>query len=48
LTGHEFLDSVHGPENWRKTKAGADKLSWFYIKLLGKVASGFVRARLRS
>jgi hypothetical protein len=43
--GHEFLDTVRDPEIWRKTKAGADKLGSWTIKLLAEVAAGFVRAK---
>jgi hypothetical protein len=43
--GHEFLDTVRDPEIWRKTKSGAEKLGSWTIKLLGEMASGFIRMR---
>lgn len=43
--GHEFLDEVRDPEIWRKTKEGADKVGSWSIKLIGEIASGFVRAK---
>ena len=43
--GHEFLDTVRDPEIWQKTKAGAEKLGSWTIKLLADVATGFVRAK---
>lgn len=43
--GHEFIESVRDPEIWKKTKAGAEKVGTWSIKLLGEMASGFVRAK---
>lgn len=43
--GHEFLDTVRDPEIWRRTKSGAEKLGSWSIKLLGEMASGFIRMR---
>lgn len=43
--GHEFLDSVRDPEIWRKTKDGATKVGSWSLKLLGEMATGFVRAK---
>lgn len=43
--GHEFIDEIRDPEIWRKTKEGADKVGSWSIKLLGELASGFVRAK---
>lgn len=43
--GHEFIDEIRDPEIWRKTKEGADKVGSWSIKLLGEIASGFVRAK---
>lgn len=43
--GHEFIDEVRDEEIWRKTKEGAEKVGSWSIKLLGEIASGFVRAK---
>jgi len=43
--GHEFLDTVRDPEIWRKTKAGAEKLGSWTIKLLADMATGYVRVK---
>lgn len=43
--GHEFLDKIRDPEIWQKTKSGAERLGSWSIKLLGELASGFVRAK---
>ncbi|MFU7529179.1 DUF2513 domain-containing protein [Qipengyuania sp. ASV99] len=43
--GHEFLDKVRDPEIWRKTKEGATKLNSWGVKLIGEMASGYIRAK---
>ncbi|MEE4288434.1 MAG: DUF2513 domain-containing protein [Erythrobacter sp.] len=43
--GHEFLDKVRDPEIWRKTKEGASKLNSWGVKLIGEMATGFIRAK---
>jgi hypothetical protein len=43
--GHEFLDKVRDPEIWTKTKDKASKLGSWSVKLLGEIASGFIRAK---
>lgn len=43
--GHEFLDDIRDPEIWRKTKGGAKEVGSWSIKLLGDLATGFVRAK---
>lgn len=43
--GHEFLDSVRDPEIWKKTKSGAEKIGSWSVKLLGEMASGYLRAK---
>ncbi|MDY7099222.1 MAG: DUF2513 domain-containing protein [Pseudomonadota bacterium] len=43
--GHEFLDKVRDPEIWTKTKEGASKLNSWGVKLIGEMASGFIRAK---
>lgn len=43
--GHEFLDQVRDAEIWRKTKAGAEKVGSWSMKLLGDLATGYIRAK---
>ena len=43
--GHEFLDQVRDPEIWRKTKAGAEKVGAWSVKILAEMATGFIRAK---
>ncbi|MDG6078584.1 DUF2513 domain-containing protein [Erythrobacter litoralis] len=43
--GHEFIDKVRDPEVWRKTKEGASRLGSWSVKLLGEMASGFIRVK---
>ncbi|MFZ1741425.1 MAG: DUF2513 domain-containing protein [Pontixanthobacter sp.] len=44
-SGHEFLDKVRDPEIWSKTKAGAAKLGSWSVKVLGEMASGYIRLK---
>ena len=43
--GHEFLDKVRDDEIWRKTKEGASSLGSWSVKILGELASGYIRAK---
>lgn len=43
--GYEFLDKIRDEEIWRKTKAGADKVGSWSVKLLGDLASGYIRTK---
>lgn len=43
--GHEFIDSIRDPEIWRKTKEGATKVGSWSVKLLGEMATGFIRMK---
>lgn len=43
--GHEFIDSIRDPEIWRQTKEGATKLGSWSVKLLGEMASGYIRLK---
>lgn len=43
--GHEFIDSIRDPEIWRKTREGATKVGSWSFKLLGEMASGFIRMK---
>ncbi|WOE75278.1 DUF2513 domain-containing protein [Alterisphingorhabdus coralli] len=43
--GYEFLDKVRDPEIWRKTKDGAEKVGSWGIKLIGELASGYIKLK---
>jgi hypothetical protein len=43
--GHEFIDSIRDPEIWRKTKEGAAKVGSWSLKLMGEMATGFIRLK---
>lgn len=43
--GFEFLDKVRDAEIWRKTKDGAQKVGSWSVKLLGDLATGYIRAK---
>lgn len=43
--GHEFLEKIRDPEIWKKTKEGASKLNSWGVKLLGEMATGFIKAK---
>jgi hypothetical protein len=46
MAGHDFLDKVRDPEIWAKTKAGAKLAGSFSLKLLGDLATGFVKTKI--
>jgi len=43
--GYEFLDKVRDPEIWKKTKEGASKLGSWSVRLLGEIASGYIKLK---
>lgn len=43
--GHEFLDKIRDDEIWRKTKEGASKLNSWGVKLIGDLATGYLKAK---
>lgn len=43
--GHEFLDKIRDPEIWSKTKEGASKLGSWSVKLLGEMATGYIKIK---
>ncbi|WP_346033552.1 DUF2513 domain-containing protein [Erythrobacter westpacificensis] len=43
--GHEFLDKVRDEEIWRKTKEGANKMESWSVKLLGELATGYIKLK---
>ena len=46
-TGHEFLDNVRDPDVWAKTKDGAKKAGSFGLDVLGALARGFIKQKLK-
>jgi hypothetical protein len=46
--GHDFLDSVRDDEIWEKTKAGAKAAGGFTTDLLGDLAKGFIKTKIKS
>lgn len=45
--GHDFLDSVRDPEVWQKTKDGAAVAGGFTVDLLGDLAKGFIKTKIK-
>jgi hypothetical protein len=45
--GHDFLDKVRDPEIWAKTKEGANKVGGFSIELLGDLAKGLIKQKIK-
>jgi len=45
--GHEFLSTIHDPEIWRKTKAGASKVGGLGVEVLWGLAKEYVKAEVR-
>ncbi|QBK31616.1 DUF2513 domain-containing protein [Roseitalea porphyridii] len=45
--GHDFLDSVRDPEIWRKTKDGAAAAGGFTVELLGELAKGLIKTKIK-
>lgn len=43
--GHEFIEKVRDPEIWSKTKDGASKIGSWGIKILGELASGYLKQK---
>jgi hypothetical protein len=44
---HEFLDNVRDPEIWSKTKAGAKKAGNLSVDVLGALAKGFIKEKIK-
>jgi hypothetical protein len=44
-TGYEFLESVRNDEIWTKTKTGASKVGSWSVKLIGDLATGYIKAK---
>lgn len=45
--GHEFLDDVRDPEIWRRTKEGAQKAGGFGLDVLGALAKGLIKQKVK-
>lgn len=45
--GHDFLDSVRDPEIWEKTKEGAEKAGGFTLDVLGALAKGLIKQKIK-
>lgn len=46
--GHELLEKLRDDEIWRNTRDGASKLGSWSVKLLGELATGFIKAKATS
>lgn len=46
--GHDFLDSVRDPEIWQQTKKGASDLGSWTLKMLGEIATGYIKMKAQS
>ena len=46
-SGHDFLDSVRDPEIWRKTKDGAAAAGGFTVELVGELAKGLIKTKIK-
>ena len=47
MAGHEYLDAIRDDEVWRRTQDGAGAVGSFSLEMLGALARGFVREKLR-
>ena len=47
MAGHECLDTIRDEEVWRRTKDGARAVGSFSLEVLGTLARGFVREKIR-
>ena len=45
--GHEYLDTIRDPEIWRKTKEGGKKVGAFSLELMGDLAKGLIRKKIK-
>lgn len=45
--GQDFLDSIRDDEVWKKTKDAASKVGGFTFQLLGDIATGFAKTKLK-
>lgn len=47
MKGHDYLDSIRDPAIWAKTKEGAEKAGGFTLALLGELAKGFIKTKIK-
>ncbi|MEM7068552.1 MAG: DUF2513 domain-containing protein [Pseudomonadota bacterium] len=45
--GHDFLDSIRDDEIWRLTKDGAKKAGGFTFDILGQLAKGLIKTKIK-
>ncbi len=45
--GAEFLDTIRDPEIWAGTKAGAKKAGGFSLEILGAIAKGLIKKKIK-
>ncbi len=48
FAGHEFLNSIHEPTNWEKTKTAAKKIGSFSLSTISAIANGLITASIPS
>lgn len=47
MKGHDYLDSIRDPAIWAKAKEGAEKAGGFTLALLGELAKGFIKTKIK-
>ena len=47
MKGHDCLDSIRDSVIWEKTKDGAEKAGGFTLALLGELAKGFIKTKIK-
>lgn len=45
--GHDFVESVRDPAIWKKTKDGASAAGGFTVELLGEIAKGLLKTKIK-
>jgi hypothetical protein len=46
--GYDFLDSIRSPEVWKKTKEAADAAGGWSVRLLGRLAEGYLKTKIKN
>ena len=47
MAGHEYLDTIRDDEVWQRTQEGANAVGSFSLAVLGALAKGFIREKIR-
>lgn len=47
ISGHDYLDSIRDPAIWMKTKEGAERAGGFTLSLIGELAKGFIKTKIK-